>query len=206
MRSVIFTVFACCPGVVLAQEGPTFDCAQATHEAEIAICENAELAALDRRLAETYGAALAMAEGLDAGAETAVAELKAYQRGWIGGRDACWKDSDIVACISDAYLRREAELVAMWMLEEPVGTSVWMCDGGPEVVTMFFDTELPSVRFEQGDIEDTGVQVMAASGARYDSGGWYEGSFGRSIWIKENEALYREASPNDAEYGCVLVE
>ena len=200
MRSVIFTVFACCPGVVLAQEGPTFDCAKATHEAEIAICENAELAALDRRLAETYGAALAMSEGLDAGAETAVAELKAYQRGWIGGRDACWKDSDIVACISDAYLRREAELVAMWMLEEPVGTSVWMCDGGPEVVTMFFDTPLPSARMEVGDSIDVATVTRTASGTKY------EGSFGRSIWIKGNEALYREASPNDAEYGCVLAE
>lgn len=200
MRSAIFTVFVCCPGVVLAQEGPTFDCAKATHEAEIAICENAELAALDRRLAETYGAALAMAEGLDAGAETAVAELKAYQRGWIGGRDACWKDSDIVACISDAYLRREAELVAMWMLEEPIGTSVWMCDGGPEVVTMFFDTPLPSARMEVGDSIDVATVTRTASGAKY------EGSFGRSIWIKGNEALYREASPNDAEYGCVLAE
>jgi uncharacterized protein YecT (DUF1311 family) len=200
MRSVIFTVSACCPGVVLAQEGPTFDCAEATHEAEIAICENAELAALDRRLAETYGAALAAAEGLDAGAETAVAELKAYQRGWIGGRDACWKDSDIVACISDAYLRREAELVAMWMLEEPIGMSVWMCDGGPEVVTMFFDTPLPSARMEVGDSIDVATVTRTASGSRY------EGSFGRSIWIKENEALYREASPNDAEYGCVLAE
>lgn len=200
MRSAVFTMFACCPGVVLAQEGPTFDCAKATHEAEIAICENAELAALDRRLAETYGAALAAAEGLDAGAEAAAAELKAYQRGWIGGRNACWKDSDIVACISDAYLRREAELVAMWMLEEPVGTSVWMCDGGPEVVTMFFDTPLPSARMEVGDSIDVATVTRTASGTKY------EGSFGRSIWIKGNEALYREASPNDAEYGCVLAE
>ena len=90
MRYAVTSVFVLLPGVVLAQEGPTFDCANAEHEAETAICENAELAALDRRLAETYSAALDAAEGLDAGAEEAVAELKAYQRGWIGGRDDCW--------------------------------------------------------------------------------------------------------------------
>lgn len=102
MRYAVTAVFVLLPGVVLAQEGPTFDCAKAEHEAETAICENAELAALDRRLAETYSAALDAAEGLDAGAEEAVAELKAYQRGWIGGRDDCWQADDIVSCITDA--------------------------------------------------------------------------------------------------------
>ncbi|MEC7762722.1 MAG: lysozyme inhibitor LprI family protein [Pseudomonadota bacterium] len=200
MRLAVIAAFAMCPGVVFAQEGPTFDCAKAEHEAEIAICENAELAALDRDMANVYGAALEVAGGLDAGAEEAVAELKAYQRGWIGGRDECWKDDDIVACIEQSYQRREAELVAMWMLQDPLETSTWMCEGGPEVVTMFYDTMLASVRMEIGDTIDVGTVTRTASGAKYD------GSFGRSIWIKGNEALYHEASPNDADYTCARVE
>lgn len=200
MRYAVTAVFVLLPGVVLAQDGPTFDCAKAEHEAETAICENAELSALDRRLAETYSAALDAAEGLDAGAEEAVAELKAYQRGWIGGRDDCWQADDIVSCITDAYQHREAELVATWMLEEPIGMATWLCDGGPEVVTMFYDTPLASVRLEVGDTIDVGTVTRTASGAKY------EGSFGRSIWIKGDEAMYHEASPNDADYTCMRVE
>ena len=82
------------------------------------------------------------------------------------------------ACVELAYQRREGALVSAWMLEEPARTVFWTCGGNPanEVVTMFFDTELPSVRFERGDSIDTGHLSPTASGARYD------GSFGRSIW------------------------
>jgi membrane-bound inhibitor of C-type lysozyme len=76
----------------------------------------------------------------------------------------------------------------------------WSCDGNPanEVVTYFFDTELPSVRFERGDRVDAGSLVETASGSRY------EGSFGRSIWIKGEEATYREPDPEGTIYTCSL--
>jgi uncharacterized protein len=202
MIRTLSLVSLCFPFAAVAQDGPTFDCAKAEHEAEIAICENADLAALDRRLADVYGAALDSAGALDAGAEAAVAELKTYQRGWIGGRDECWQSDDVAGCVRDAYLRREGELVATWMLAEPVGTDFWTCDGNPanEVVATYFDTELPSVRIERGDTVDVGTLTRTASGSRY------EASFGRSIWIKGNEALYTEASPNEAELSCVRAE
>ncbi|MAM63242.1 MliC family protein [Maritimibacter sp. UBA3975] len=199
MIRILSLVALCVPVAAHAQDGPTFDCAKAEHDAEIAICENADLAALDRRLADVYGAVLDAAGGMDAGAEAAVAELKASQRGWIGGRDECWKSDDLTGCIRDAYLRREGELVATWMLAEPTGTDVWTCDGNPanEVVTTYFDTELPSVRIERGDTVDAGSLTPSASGSRY------EASFGRSIWVKGDEALYTEPSPNEAELSCV---
>ncbi|MEQ8898413.1 MAG: MliC family protein [Roseovarius sp.] len=179
-----------------AQEGPSFDCAKAGSSAEELICGDAGLAALDRRVAGRYAAALEVAGG-------SAAALRAYQRGWIKGRDECWKTEDTRACFEGEYLRREAELVARWMLEAPVGTAFWACGANPtdEVVTMFFDTELPSVRFEQADTVDTGVQVMAASGARY------EASFGRSIWIKGERALYWEHGPEGSTfYDCELTQ
>ncbi len=184
----------------LAEEGPSFDCAKAESDAEKMVCGDADLAALDRLVADRYAAALAVAEGLDAGAEQAVDDLRAYQRGWIKGRDDCWKAEDLRACVEAAYLRREGELVAQWLLEEPTGTAFWTCGGNPSngVVTMFFETTLPSVRFERGDTIDTGSLSPTASGARYD------GSFGRFIWIKGNEATYREPDPDGTEYQCVL--
>lgn len=183
-----------------AQEGPSFDCAKAESEAEKLVCGDAALAELDRKVAAAYGAALDAAGGLDAGASEAVETLRAEQRGWIKGRDECWKAADPRDCVEFAYLSREGTLVAEWMLQEPTGTAAWACDGNPsnEVVTMFFDTTLPSVRFERGDSIDTGSLARTGSGARY------EGSFGRSIWIKGEEATYREPDPDGTTLDCVL--
>ena len=199
MMRILGVILVMLAGVAGAQEGPSFDCGEAGSTAEEMICADAGLAALDRRVAGRYAAALEVAKGVGGAAAD---ELRAYQRGWIKGRDECWKAEDQRACVEGEYLRREAELVARWMLEAPFNTAVWACGGNPanEVVTMFFDTELPSVRFERGDSVDTGVQVMAASGARY------EGNFGRSIWMKGDRATYREPDPDGTSYECELVE
>ncbi|WP_172292219.1 MliC family protein [Pseudoruegeria sp. HB172150] len=183
----------------LAQDGPSFDCAAAQSEAEKLICEDPDLAALDRLVADRYAAAIEVTQGLDAGAEEAEADLRAYQRGWISGRDECWKADDPRACVEQSYLRREGELVAQYLLEEPTGTTFWQCNGNPadELVTMYFDTTLPSIRFERGDSIDTGSLSRTASGSRYD------GSFGRYIWIKGDEATYREPDPDGTEMTCI---
>lgn len=201
MRYLV-AVFCAIAAPVVAQEGPSFDCAKAGTSAEEMVCADADLARLDRLVADRYAAAMAAARALDAGADEAEAELRAYQRGWIKGRDECWKADDQRACVQASYQRREAELVATWMLEEPTNTAFWACGGNPanEVVTMFFDTDLPSLRFERGDSIDVGVLTRTASGARYD------GSFGRFIWIKGNEATYRDPDPDGTEYQCVLRE
>ncbi|SFC76739.1 MliC family protein [Tropicimonas isoalkanivorans] len=192
------SLLAATPAV--AQTGPAFDCTKAESVAEELICSDPALSALDRRVADRYAAALETARGLDAGAEAAEDELRAYQRGWIKGRDECWKADDLRDCVETAYLRREGELVAQWLLETPTGIAFWACDGNPanEVVTYFFDTELPSVRFERGDSIDTGFVTRTASGARY------EGSFGRSIWMKGENATYREPDPDGTEYTCTV--
>ena len=130
----------------------------------------------------------------------AEAELRAYQRGWIGGRDDCWKAEDLRACVEDAYLLREAELVALWMLDAPTRTLFWTCGGNPanEVVTMLFATERPAIRFERGDSIDAGALMPDAPADTY----W--GSFGRSIRIEGETARYREPDPDGTEVDCVL--
>ncbi|WP_127595391.1 MliC family protein [Nitratireductor alexandrii] len=202
-RRLAFAVF-CAPALfagnvpALAQDGPSFDCAEAQSAAEKLVCGDAELAALDRLLADRFAAALAAVRTLDAGATEAEDELHAYQRGWVKGRDECWKAEDQRACVEGSYLRRDGELVARFLLESPTATTAWQCGDSPanEVVTMFFDTQLPSVRFERGDSVDTGSLVPSGSGAKY------EGSFGRSIWIKGERATYRDPDPDGAEYEC----
>ncbi|MVA98364.1 hypothetical protein GN330_14030 [Nitratireductor sp. CAU 1489] len=182
----------------LAQDGPSFDCAKAESGAEKLICGDDELAELDRLVADRFAAAVAAVKALDAGAVQAEKELHAYQRGWIKGRDECWKAGDERDCVEFSYLRRDAELVTQFMLEQPTGTTTWQCgdSSANEVVTMFFDTRLPSVRFERGDSVDTGTLVPSGSGSKY------EGNFGRSISIKGDVATYRDPDPDGAEYEC----
>lgn len=150
------------------------------------ICTDAELAALDLRLNKYFSTALARAEKLDAGSDEAVATLKAYQRGWISGRDECWKADDRRACVEDAYLRREGQLVAEWLIEEPTTIVSYTCNENPanEVTAYFFATIRPSVRLEYGDSIDTASVVPSESGTRY------EASFGHQLSVNDNGATF----------------
>jgi uncharacterized protein len=163
---------------------PSFDCLKAATNAEELVCADAALAAIDRRLAKRFADAVDMVTSLDVGADEALETLRATQRGWIKGRDECWKADDLRACVETAYLMRENELVARWMLQEPASITFFVCDGNPanEIAAYFYDTELPSVRLEYGDSIDIGSLTRTASGSRYDA------SYGRFIWIKGDEA------------------
>ncbi len=69
---------------VVAQ-GPSFDCSKAKGQVQTLICSDAGLAALDRQLDGVYKAAMAKAK------DKMPAQLRSEQRGWIKGRDECWK-------------------------------------------------------------------------------------------------------------------
>ena len=186
-------------GSVIAQvgEGPSFDCAKAESSAEELICNDADLAAIDRLLADRFDQALQEIGSLDVGAKQAEDELRATQRGWVSGRDECWKSDDLRGCVEDAYLRREGELVARWMLDKPLAVVSWTCDNSPanEVTTYFYETMLPSIRIEYGDTIDTGSLTRTASGSRYDA------SFGRFFWEQGDEAIF--APSEGQELTCV---
>ena len=131
MRLLVASCFIALAGPAMSDNSPSFDCAKAASSAETLICENAELAQLDRRVAARYAAAVETVGQMDSGARKAEHELRAIQRGWIKGRDDCWKAEDPTECIRASYLRREGELVAQWHLEEPSDVVFWTCDGNP---------------------------------------------------------------------------
>jgi len=83
---------------------PSFDCAKASHEVEKLICKDAELANLDRSLAELYGVVLKHSSPSEQ------KQLKAEQRGWVKGRNDCWKSSDQRGCVKREYEARISEL------------------------------------------------------------------------------------------------
>ena len=166
-----------------AAEGPAFDCAKASGEIETLICQDADLAALDRELAEVYAASIRKLQGV-ADEQDAVKSLKTYQRGWIKGRNDCWKAEDKRRCAEDMYRMRIAELQARYGLVNGNDPVFYVCSGNPadEIVATFYPTDPQAVRLERGDSQIIALQTRAASGARY------EADFGILFWEKGGEA------------------
>lgn len=159
--------------------GPAFSCSKvAAGSMEALICQEPALAALDRQLTEVYSAA----------SKRAVNEhpstLKAEQRGWLKGRDECWKSEDNAACVKQSYQQRIVELQARYRLVESIGPVTWQCEGDPrnQVVTTFFKTQPASLMAERGD--ETTLMIIAPSG----SGSRYSGR-NESFWEHQGEAV-----------------
>ena len=162
-----------------AMQGPSYACDEVSPGSiEEMICEDEELSALDRKLSGVYAAA----------SEKAVSEfppqLKAEQRGWIKGRNECWKNDNRDECVRDAYLLRIAELQARYRLVSEIGPVRFKCDGTPaaEVVATFFHTDPPTLIAEYGDRVSMMYLQPSASGAKYQGRN-------ETFWEHQGEAL-----------------
>lgn len=161
-----------------AGSGPAFDCARAKGTVQQLICKDAGLAALDRRLDGVYKGAVAKAKGAMLGL------LKSEQRGWIKGRDECWKatkatptyltESVVVddprTCTEWAINLRISELQVSFQLVPAKPVVAYGCNGNPanEVQAQLFETALPAGRFERGDQSAVGYLVKSPDGPRYE--------------------------------------
>ncbi|MBP6309908.1 MAG: MliC family protein [Arenimonas sp.] len=140
---------------------PSFDCAKTEHEAETLVCTDYGLAALDNRLAELYAAELAK--------PGASKDLAATQRGWVKGRDECWKADDKKLCVEESYRTRIAEL----QINSPgamAATAVeFKCNDNSKPFTMAYYNELddkPAI-ITLGNDQAIIFPQLAASGAKY---------------------------------------
>lgn len=122
----------------MAAEKPSFDCGKVqAGSIEELVCQDAGLTKLDQQLAEVY------AQAADKAKNEQPPMLKAMQRGWVKGRNECWKSEDKRACVESSYQTRIAELQAQYRLVEMTGPIFYVCDGNPanEVVVSYFKTE-----------------------------------------------------------------
>ena len=90
-RNFLYDIVLTCTFCCMAQAQPAFDCNDAEGEVELLICNDEALQALDRTLAKTYARAMQNLPEEDQASE------KAMQRGWIKGRNDCWKEVDVGA-------------------------------------------------------------------------------------------------------------
>ena len=194
------TLLVASPGRAADQvKGPAFDCTKASGTVEKLIYVDERLAALDRKLDEVYKAALAKAR------DEMPKVLRTEQRGWVKGRDDCWKAKDEKnpvfiteswtatserACIEAQYQIRITELQVKYQLAPSKKTVFYSCNNNPanEVVATFFDTQPPAARFERGDRTVIGWQVRTASGETYEGQNlsfWSKGSDATVVWLGE---------------------
>ena len=160
------------PALALAH-GPSFDCRQATASATRLICRSPDLIQLDQQLAASYRAALAKT------GQPQRATLKAEQRGWVKGRDDCWKAGDLAAFVRDSYTLRIAELQARYQLLPVLAQVRYQCGASAanEMLVRFYATRPATLIAERGDRSELMYQQPAASGARYA---------GRNSWLWEH--------------------
>ena len=167
-------VFSAC--TVSAAQGPAFSCAKAQGEVEKLICSDEGLATLDRKLDGAYKAATSKASG------KLVNQLRAEQRGWVKGRNDCWRAhgtqtwitatwtvDTVRACVDAQYRLRTSELKSVWRLVAPQ-TVAYACQNNPanELVVHHFDTDPKTIRLERGDRTVTLWQVGSPSNGQFE--------------------------------------
>ncbi|MEG2804573.1 MliC family protein [Stenotrophomonas sp.] len=143
-----------------ALQPPSFDCHQARGDAEVLVCGDARLAALDRQLAALYKRVQTSPDELDIAAE---------QRGWVKGRDACWQAVDRHRCLVESYQTRIVELnIGSGAVAAPVPVR-YQCDDAskPLSVAFYNGLEPQAAVVSWGKDQAIVFPAASASGSRY---------------------------------------
>ncbi|NJN47185.1 MAG: DUF1311 domain-containing protein [Candidatus Competibacteraceae bacterium] len=166
---------------------PSFNCEKADGSVEEMICKDDDLADLDQKMAETYKTAL------DKAPQEELKTLKAFQRGWVKGRNDCWKAEDARNCVQSNYESRITELQIAYGDQEVPTPVNFTCEDGTGITAVFYqDTQLPAAVLTR--IPDQVVALLSPSG----SGAKYEGQ-NVTFWTKGDEAM---VTWNDEEFTC----
>ena len=147
---------------------PAFDCAKASADVETLICADEDLQALDRELARSWALAN------DSWPAEVAAEQRAVQRGWIKGRNDCWKADDTRDCVAFAYRSRLVELSISAGLVEAPGYYSLSCDDGhtrPFTASFYNDLEPRAVVLTRGNDQVIALSAPTGSGSRYTAPG-----------------------------------
>ncbi|MEF9979306.1 MAG: MliC family protein [Thermomonas sp.] len=143
---------------------PSFDCNTSPGEFEQMVCKDPALAALDRQLADTFAQALAKASDK--------ATLQSTERGWIKGRDECWKADDKPACVREAYIERIIDLRIQHGLVVIPSAVEFRCDDNSKPFTAtFYNDEPRAAVLTWGNDQAIVPAAPSASGARYAADG-----------------------------------
>lgn len=185
---------------------PSFDCARADNDATKLVCRDAQLAALDRETTRLFKLALA---GPNMSKQRRD-ELVAMERGWIKGRDECWKAKDLRQCVAFSYATRIHELrqgYANARTQDDRGVSkgpfALACRGFDSGIGVTFINTDPAMAVLEWRSEKHALTlVRSGSGARYKVS--YEDGRSLDLWTKGKDA--RLTIPGRKEMSCKIEE
>ena len=167
-RSLFIAVAFVLSTTSLSLASPSFDYSKAAGEVEQLICRDQSLAMLDQELSEVFAGAL---ENIPAAEH---ATTRTIQRGWIKGRNDCWKAEDVRNCVEVSYQTRIVELqITGGLLMAPDYTS-FVCNEQqykPFTTVFYNQTNPPSAVLTWGDDQVIAFAQHSASGARYTASG-----------------------------------
>jgi uncharacterized protein len=180
-----------------AGTAPSFDCSSTRHEIQDLVCEDQELSALDRKLADLFERGLTTLEAMPNSAPQ-VRHFKAYELRWSRKRNECAESRDPRACTLESYQRRISELQARFLMAKSRPPVTYECRNNPknELVATFLETEPASVRLTHGDAVTVAVEARSGSGARY------LGERGVTFWIKGDDATV--TWPKGTQFTCTV--
>jgi uncharacterized protein len=181
---------------------PSFDCARADGQAQELVCTDASLAAMDREVDRLFRLTIADTALDDARRN----EWVATQRGWIKGRDDCWKADELRQCVMTAYAERihrlrQGSQPARAAVPQALSTGpfAYTCKGLDAAVGATFVNADPGAVFLEWGLNVAVAldQVTAASGAKYE--GRVNGATW-TFWTKGNEAIL--TMPGQGDLAC----
>ncbi|MEZ8094146.1 META domain-containing protein [Photobacterium swingsii] len=165
MRNLTYLPLILATNFAFAQEVKTsFDCTKASGEVETLICQDQVLAKLDLQMDVLYKAVLPT---IPSGEQ---ANFKTSQRGWIKGRNACWKSVDVYHCTKNSYALQSSTLAEEGRLFVNDKPTYYQCSGGlhPAVEVRFYqvNNQAKAILSYGLDYELLDATV-SASGAKY---------------------------------------
>jgi len=176
--AAIFAIASAAPHAFGA--GPSFDCAKARGTVEELICGDAGLAALDRKISEAYERALQRMK------EDGYEDPRPLQRGWVKGRNDCWKADEVRQCVEKEYKHRIAELQISYGDFVVPATITYSCGDFDLAVVFYGETDPPTAVLTPLGRHGGTDQAIAFLG-RSGSGAKYEGA-NVSFWEHHGEA------------------
>ncbi len=168
-RIVLVAAAACgvlsLPAAAQSPAAASVDCTSPTGGVATVICGDPGLAALDRKLVDVYAAAAKAAKPEQRN------RLFAEQQSWLTDRRRCTGAADQVACMSELYTLRIADLQATFRLVKSRGPFRFACGKGPTdfMTAQYFETDPPSARFFHDGRTVTAYAARSGSGARYEN-------------------------------------
>ncbi|MCL1058378.1 MliC family protein [Shewanella gelidimarina] len=177
MNKILFLVLLSMGSFSTLASSPSFDCNKASGAVERLICQDDELASLDRTMATVYQQALKNIPVEE--------QPKAMQRGWIKGRNDCWKAQSVRECAMQNYQSRIIELKIQGGLLEVPASTLFDCEDFPAITAVFY-TQLDPVTavFSFDEQQLLATNVPSGSGARYQGANF-------EFWEHHGEASVR---------------